>query len=902
MAHLPSKADLRAIDSYLGDITTKLDKISKVNTSWSAEISSVNSQYNDITNQMDAIASAAKKSGGYTSAQINQLRDLNKEISRLPGKWNVVSRFVGKNMVAAFDKLGKSMLSVGLGTFDSGIHNLDLGLRKVWELSERWTRALGALNMRIGSLSPNMKGFTREAIRWEGQIRGLTDNFGQGLEMAQEFVEGFGRILPENELKKWGKLGLGISRGLGLGGDAAGAFLKSMYQLNETADETSDAFGEIFAGAKSANISVNQFSKEVVESRDHVISFGKEGQRVWLQSAAFVKKLGVSLKSLEAFTHATDTFDATTQSVAKLNTVFGTTIDSLDLMLKQDPGERFEIVRQQLLSQGKSFDQISRQERELIGETLHLTQEEVAGMLKSGQTLEEFRAQQEQAKAKQAKSEVLIRKEMAATAQTMFAFGAAWDRITRSITKLIRPFTDVLGLTRAGGKESKSFGQVMGAVFGRLEKFIDDVASNPEWKGFMKKLAKDATDLFHRISAFAQGKELQSWLKSAVTGAQDFYRSLKDIGATAVSVGEKLLPVLKFTLEHSQAILAAWLGIKGAIGVANVAGGMGSAFGALGKIGAGAATSAGAPAAATVAGGAGTAAVGGATAVTIGAVVTAAAVGLAAGYGLGVLLDAIGKHFGSKNFYEMITETGDERKERMRKEAKIEHLANQPAAHFRKLGEDDVDENGTPDWMRLKDPKAEALRLKKMEMERYRLEKGKEAEVEIEKHLKKRLKNESEYDRKLFQLRLQDYLRAKSVELGYAGDIDKDLEDAVSRTGEAVFDSAKSIRKLMSGLITHMTNEPHMAAGGIVTGPTHALIGESGPEAVVPLRSSAGSHVQSPVAAIRRLTQALGDGPTTRGPVRGGRPEAMKLIAGDVYLDGKMVGRHIVRQMLSQET
>src|SRR6185369_16759472 len=162
----------------------------------------------------------------------------------------IMARFVGKNVAGAFDKLGKSIISLGLGTFETGLNQLYKGIYKVWELQERWTKAMGALNMRIGSLSPNMKGFTKEARRWEGAIRGLTDNFGEGLEMAQDFVEGFGRILPDKELSKWGKLGLGVARGLGLGGQAAGEFLKSMYQLGQSSKETGDTFGEVIADAK----------------------------------------------------------------------------------------------------------------------------------------------------------------------------------------------------------------------------------------------------------------------------------------------------------------------------------------------------------------------------------------------------------------------------------------------------------------------------------------------------------------------------------------------------------------------------------------------------------------------------------------------------------------------------
>ena len=78
---------------------------------------------------------------------------------------------------------------------------------------------------------------------------------------------------------------------------------------------------------------------------------------------------------------AFDTLDDAAGSVAKLNIVFGTTISSLDMMMTQDPAERFELVRQQLLSQGKTYDQLGRAEMQMLTSTLKLSEDEVAAML-----------------------------------------------------------------------------------------------------------------------------------------------------------------------------------------------------------------------------------------------------------------------------------------------------------------------------------------------------------------------------------------------------------------------------------------------------------------------------------------------------------------------------------------
>jgi hypothetical protein len=74
----------------------------------------------------------------------------------------------------------------------------------------------------------------------------------------------------------------------------------------------------------------------------------------------------------------------------------------------------------------------------------------------------------------------------------------------------------------------------------------------------------------------------------------------------------------------------------------------------------------------------------------------------------------------------------------------------------------------------------------------------------------------------------------------------------------------------LSNLSAQLANLPRMAAGGVVSGPTLAMIGEAGPEAVIPLdrMGSMGGNVinitvtsadpQAVVEALRRYTRANG--------------------------------------------
>jgi hypothetical protein len=553
-------------------IKDNLDQQKKLNISQAAQkkiLKDLQKEQKTLEKNQRAIIKAYEQEEEQLTKIEDSVSQLEGKISELPTPFMLLAKLIGGRLFDAFDRVGKAVLTIGIDSLFAGMEKAEAGIKRVYELFERWTKALGALNMQIGALSPNMQGFNKMAREWEGQIRGLTDTFGEGLAMAGDFVKSFGRILSPNEMSKWGKLGIQIARGLGIGADAAGAILKSMYQIEETPDQARKAFGDIVAGANAAGISVNQFAGEVADARGFMIQFGQVGQKVFINAAARAKQLGLSIKALQQLTDLTDTFDSATEAAARMNTVFGTSINSLDLMLEQDPSKRLETVRNQLLSQGKTFDKLSRSEVKFMAQTLQLSEEEVAGVLRQGKTLDQFHKDQEKAKAKQLKDDQLLRKAQTATAQTMFAFGQAFDMITGHLIKLIRPFTDLLGLTGEFDKDGKrinnTFGGIMSRIFGKLATTIDAVASNPDFQKFVKMVAVDLKDAFEEVMAYlGDGKD--AGIQGAISGAVDFMKMFYNGAKKAIQViwshKDGIVQIFRFMVDNAGTILKIWAGAK----------------------------------------------------------------------------------------------------------------------------------------------------------------------------------------------------------------------------------------------------------------------------------------------------------------------------------------------------
>jgi hypothetical protein len=597
--------DLRKLDRALTDIGNRIDGLfNKSGPKWlddffeagerarnlSAEIGNLQSELS----KLDPGTDDWRKHNEIIKVFQSEVRKAEKEASGLNAAL--------KGGASLLDKFGRGIISVGLGGFTIGMQSLSKAIYKVWDVLERATKVAGEFAMQVGAASGNFKSAQKFGSAWEGTIRGMTDAQGQGMKMAADFIETFDRMPLDAKTKegnRFAKMQLGMARGFNLGGEGAAELADTMRRLTgvlgdseeeyrRISDKQAEFFKEGVAAAKAANVPVNKFFKEIAKAGDFFLEVGESGRKGLTTAIGFVKKLGVSVADLKKFTDTFDTFDDTAKNVAKLNTVFGTTINAMGVMLEQDPGKRFEIIRQQLKGQGKAFADLSRMEKKIIAETTGLSVKSIQGMLDSGLTLEEFEKRQEKAQERKLKAEEMIRNAMAKTATTMFAFKAAWDQVFMAVTKLIKPFTDVLGLTKSGEKGAKSFGQVMDGLFKRLIKFIEEVAANKDWQGFMKRLAKDAVDLASKISSIATGPGLGDWIKTIVKAGSDFYDIMKGAFGIIVDVGKKSMPIFKFIGEHIKEILAIWAGGKiASMGMSLMAlGGMaGGGAGALAGVG-----------------------------------------------------------------------------------------------------------------------------------------------------------------------------------------------------------------------------------------------------------------------------------------------------------------------------
>lgn len=527
---------------------------------------------------------------------------LNKSIKQMP--WDAAEKGLG-SVVKGLVSLNTSILTIG---FDFLIDSI----KRVYELQERWTRAIGGFNMKMGGMTQNIKGATKAAVQWSSTIRSLTNgDINEGIEMFGEFSMAIGQVKTSLDFQKWG---VEVARGFNLGGASAGKLALTLKNIGNSAGDATTFMGKnLVAAANAADTPVNLLAKDISESTAYLARFGKEGQKAFVGAAAYARKFGFSIKEIQKSVEGFDMFDEAAKTASKLNVAFGTVINSMDLMMEDDPAKRLEMIRQQFLAQGQTWDKLAPKQRRYFSETMKLTEDEAAAVLSNGENYQDFLAKRDKAEKNEISAKKTMEMQLRKTAQTMYAFGMAFDRITVAIANAIKPLLEVFGLAKSGGKTFTSFGQVMESITVTVEEFFNSLAKNEKWQDFMKELAHDLIRAGKALKEFVISGGAADLVGDIASGMKQFYIWVRDAGIMAAKVLKPLIPIFISLTKHLDLLVAGWAGLKvfnaaggisgfskglgvlkgggmaGSLGMAGMAGGLGYAAGGTGAgIGAGA--------------------------------------------------------------------------------------------------------------------------------------------------------------------------------------------------------------------------------------------------------------------------------------------------------------------------
>lgn len=594
------KNDLDPVDKKLDKITKAVSILSKKGgkdfKQFADEIKKTNKQLESLKKEEERLIRISTARGKQTIYEKDRLTEINKERNELEKHLKeelklktALLKLSGQMAARGADWIGGSAMSMGFSTVFAGLKQIATGIERVYDLQEKWTAAIGTFRRSIGPATKDSQLFEKTAAELRGTLANLGMEFGQSFEEMSQFVHGFG--FANDEASKWAKNAIEMGIATGAGTSSIAELSKTMMLMGTDSKKSRAAFQEMIDAARAAGLSTADFTKEMAGAKESVAEFGETGRSMFLGAAAWAKKLGVSIKSLQNMIKLTDTFESTANAAAKLNTVFGTSINSMDLMLEQDPAKRFNMLRDSLIGVGKDMKNLSRQEKQLISETLGMSIEETNAFLKSGKEYNKFISDKQEQEEKSAKNTKIMNEMMARAATTMYS----WSELAVRIIDKFKPVVDLFLKGLGPGFESVAAGaQTFGA---KIEEVMDMIVKNIMGDNGAKKtitdLAGAARNLFNEILKPENITSFVNGLKGLFTM---FGRMVAWLTNMASSPAIKFVAKLVEWLGSIGHIVAgAWAGMKAGAAIGSVIPGVGTVVGAVGGaiIGAGGAAVAG---------------------------------------------------------------------------------------------------------------------------------------------------------------------------------------------------------------------------------------------------------------------------------------------------------------------
>ena len=400
-------------------------------------------------------------------------------------------------------------------------------------LDKKVLPATAQFNKQIGNMGESTAGLKKEMVGAGVQFEMLGKDFASGAAAVREFAAGMMLVgRARKELHEIVQTGLKLSEVVGLSAEQSGKLALfweksegSLSGLNNTMNEASKV-------AHKYQVPVNQIRRDLGDDLNLLARFGTRNRQVMLESAARARTYGLSIKEVNAtFGEQMDTFDKTSDIAAKLNSVFGTHINSYKLMLETDPTKRMEMLRKELVSQGKTWDKLNVFEQNVIASTTGMSKEQLALGLSSEDVRKKLQAQAaEQAKlhkvnmdwdkglanvketllALQPKLDIILRS-VADFISELFGFGPAGKNVESTAFKVGRALDGINDVIRTATKEINVYKDTWDSIFQPI-----DSANADKMIELINKKNKSASDLLE-LQKNLQEKDVQDIMMRRLT-------------------------------------------------------------------------------------------------------------------------------------------------------------------------------------------------------------------------------------------------------------------------------------------------------------------------------------------------------------------------------------------------
>ena len=229
---------------------------------------------------------------------------------------------------------------------------------------------LGLINSFQSTNSKFAKLFGRGA---EGVSKAISDTTSQIQNMGN-LSEYFGQAVMEN-INTVYNFNM-AAKGLGLSGEDIKYFA---VMSRSNLESITKAFGNTIIAIRdvASDFGINRkiLSKNFMTLRRDIVEFGHIGDTELAKVASRAIHLGIEMSELSNMFKKVNTFESASTMASQLSQAFGMNIDALQLLKAEDPMQMIDMLRESMMATGKTFDGMSRFEKQLITQYTGLSAE-----------------------------------------------------------------------------------------------------------------------------------------------------------------------------------------------------------------------------------------------------------------------------------------------------------------------------------------------------------------------------------------------------------------------------------------------------------------------------------------------------------------------------------------------
>ena len=160
-----------------------------------------------------------------------------------------------------------------------------------------------------------------------------------------------------------------LNKGLGISSEALGTMARGSKDAK--ADFTELAVS-IASGAAKFGINMKSAGKNVDSALKDVKNFGYMSRKELGETALYATRLGLEMSDLTSFGAKFDTFEGAAEAVGKLSSAFGIQLDTMEMVMEDNPAKKLDMVREALEAQGKTMDEVlgDRKSAQYLSDTI----------------------------------------------------------------------------------------------------------------------------------------------------------------------------------------------------------------------------------------------------------------------------------------------------------------------------------------------------------------------------------------------------------------------------------------------------------------------------------------------------------------------------------------------------